>query len=255
MSFPIKEVVNEQRLIRPPVQNKKYSIIYADPPWRYKVKRGRGTAESHYPTMSIEEICALPVTEIAAADCALFLWGTFPQLKAALQVIESWGFSYKTLAFLWLKQNRKSDTWFYGMGFWTRSNAEVCLLATRGHPTTRRALVQNALSLVGKVPYFWGGKSGPGWNEEWGTPKLVTSAGSASSGQLRPYAIVEESVFTDDEWKSLTSEQTKDNLAPWDMCWKTPLIGIRRAMPHSFSTQVHPYLLAGLTGNLKAAHI
>ena len=127
-------MIHEQQLIRSPVQNKKYSIIYADPPWRYNIKRGRGTAESHYPTMSIEEICALPVAEIAAADCALFLWGTFPQLKAALQVVESWGFSYKTLAFLWLKQNRKSDTWFYGMGFWTRSNAEVCLLATRGHP-------------------------------------------------------------------------------------------------------------------------
>ena len=61
------------------------------------------------------------------------------QLKAALRVIESWGFSYKTLAFLWLKQNRKSDTWFYGMGFWTRSNAEVCLLATRGHPKRQSA--------------------------------------------------------------------------------------------------------------------
>ena len=126
LSFPIKEVVNEQRLIRPFAKNKKYSIIYAAPPWRYHVKHGHGTAESHYPTMTTEEICALPVAEIAAADCALFLWGTFPQLKAALRVIESWGFSYKTLAFLWLKQNRKSDTWFYGMGFWTRSKAEVC---------------------------------------------------------------------------------------------------------------------------------
>ena len=139
LSFPIKEVVNEQRLIRPFAENKKYSIIYADPPWRYHVKHGHGTAESHYPTMTTEEICALPVAEIAAADCALFLWGTFPQLKAALRVIESWGFSYKTLAFLWLKQNRKSDTWFYGMGFWTRSNAEVCLLATRGHPKRQSA--------------------------------------------------------------------------------------------------------------------
>ncbi len=50
--------------------------------------------------------------------------------------MEAWGFKYKTLAFLWLKQNRKADSWFYGMGFWTRSNAEVCLLATRGHPET-----------------------------------------------------------------------------------------------------------------------
>ena len=112
----------------------KYGIVYADPPWRYDMKRGKGVAENHYPTMSIDEICALPVANLAAKDSALFLWATFPQLNEAFRVIEAWGFHYKTLAFLWLKQNRKADTWFYGMGFWTRSNAEVCLLATRGHP-------------------------------------------------------------------------------------------------------------------------
>ena len=106
----------------------KYGIVYADPPWRYDMKRGNGVAENHYPTMSIEEICALPVTDLAARDSALFLWATFPQLNEVFRVIEAWGFQYKTLAFLWLKQNRKADSWFYGMGFWTRSNAEVCLL-------------------------------------------------------------------------------------------------------------------------------
>ena len=89
-------------------------------------------AENHYPTMSMEDICALPVAELAAKDSALFLWATFPQLNEAFRVMEAWGFRYKTLAFLWLKQNRKADSWFYGMCFWTRSNAEVCLLATRG---------------------------------------------------------------------------------------------------------------------------
>lgn len=89
--------------------------------------------------MRIEEICALPVADIAAKDSALFMWATFPQLKEAFRVMEAWGFQYKTLAFLWLKQNRKADTWFYGMGFWTRSNAEVCLMATRGHPKRRNA--------------------------------------------------------------------------------------------------------------------
>ena len=113
---------------------KKYGIVYADPPWRYDMKRGKGVAENHYPTMSMDEICALPVADLAAKDSALFLWATFPQLNEAFRVMEAWGFKYKTLAFLWLKQNRKADSWFYGMGFWTRSNAEVCLLATRGHP-------------------------------------------------------------------------------------------------------------------------
>lgn len=84
--------------------------------------------------MSIEELCTLPVSEIAEKDCVLFLWATFPQLKEAMQLIEAWGFQYKTVAFVWLKTNRKSGTWFYGLGFWTRGNAEICLLATKGHP-------------------------------------------------------------------------------------------------------------------------
>lgn len=115
-------------------EGKRYSIIYADPPWHYDRKYGNGIAENHYSTMSIEEICALPVGKLADKDCALFLWATFPQIKDAFRVMEAWGFQYKTLAFLWLKQNRKADSWFYGIGFWTRSNAEVCLLATKGHP-------------------------------------------------------------------------------------------------------------------------
>ena len=123
---------NALQLIRE--RDKKGSLIYADPPWHYDRKHGSGVAENHYPTMSIEEICALPVSELAAKDSALFLWATFPQLNEAFRVIDAWGFKYKTLAFLWLKQNRKADSWFYGMGFWTRSNAEVCLLATRGRP-------------------------------------------------------------------------------------------------------------------------
>jgi len=84
--------------------------------------------------MSLDEICALPVADIAAKDSALFLWATFPMLPEALRVIEAWGFRFKTTAFVWLKQNRRAKTWFYGMGFWTRSNAEICILATRGHP-------------------------------------------------------------------------------------------------------------------------
>lgn len=113
---------------------KPYQIIYADPPWRYDQKGLQGAAEKHYSTMSLEDICKLPVGSISAKDSILFLWATFPQLPAALRVISAWGFKYKTVAFLWLKKNRKADSWFFGLGFWTRGNAEVCLLATRGHP-------------------------------------------------------------------------------------------------------------------------
>ena len=125
---------------------KKYNIIYADPPWRYDNKRVRGGAEKHYRTMGMAEICALPVADICAEDCTLFLWATFPQFPEVLRVMESWGFRYKTVAFVWLKQNRKSPGWFYGLGFWTRGNAEVCLLGVKGHPKRRSARVQFIIS-------------------------------------------------------------------------------------------------------------
>lgn len=113
---------------------KKYGIIYADPPWHYNQKNLSGAAEHHYRTMSIEEICKLKVAEVADQHCVLFLWATFPQLPEALKVIKAWGFQYKTVAFVWLKQNKSGKGWFFGLGFWTRENAEICLLATKGKP-------------------------------------------------------------------------------------------------------------------------
>lgn len=118
---------------------KKYNIIYADPPWRYERNGVQGAAEKHYPTMTIDELCRLPVSELADKDSVLFLWATFPQLREALRVIESWGFLYKSVAFVWLKQNKSGHGWFYGLGFWTRGNAEICLLAKRGKPKRRSA--------------------------------------------------------------------------------------------------------------------
>ena len=116
---------------------KKYSIIYADPPWRYKVYSDKGlgrSAEKYYPTMELEEIKALPVKQYADDNCVLFMWTTIPFLHKCFSVIKAWGFSYKTVAFVWIKQNRKSDSLFWGMGHWTRSNAELCMLATKGKP-------------------------------------------------------------------------------------------------------------------------
>ena len=83
---------------------KKYQIIYADPPWSYKVysKKGLGrSAESHYPTMCIEDICALPVGDLADKDCALFLWVTIPCLLEGLSVLRAWGFTYKTIGLVY----------------------------------------------------------------------------------------------------------------------------------------------------------
>lgn len=116
---------------------KKYNIVYADPPWHYQAysKKGEGrNAESHYHTMDASQIRSLPVGDIAADDCVLFLWVTFPCLKEGLSVMEAWGFTYKTCGFTWVKRNKRADTFFLGLGFWTRSNAELCLLGTRGRP-------------------------------------------------------------------------------------------------------------------------
>lgn len=118
------------------VQNK-YNIILADPAWPYRVwsKKGLGrSAENYYPTMNIQDICALPVANISAKDSALFLWVIFPQLQVAFEVISAWGFTYKTVAFTWVKRNKKSPDYFVGCGYWTRANAELCLLCTKGHP-------------------------------------------------------------------------------------------------------------------------
>ena len=95
--------------------------------------------------MRLEDIKALPVADLAAEDCVLFLWATFPMLKEALEVVEAWGFSYKTVAFTWVKENRKSPGLFGGLGYWTRANAEVCLLATRGCPKRQSAAVHQVI--------------------------------------------------------------------------------------------------------------
>lgn len=116
---------------------KRYDILLADPPWEYKTWSQKGlqrSAENHYPTMTLEQICALPIPDIAAKDSVLFLWTTFPNLQNAFRVIDAWQFSYKCCAFVWVKKNRVANSWFWGMGHWTRSNAEVCLLATKGAP-------------------------------------------------------------------------------------------------------------------------
>lgn len=112
---------------------KKYRIIYADPPWSYMNKSlNRGGAARHYPTMSDVEIYNLPVASISEDQSVLFMWATFPKIEQALQTIKEWGFEYKTCAFVWVKENKKAKSLFWGMGRWTRSNAEIVLLATRG---------------------------------------------------------------------------------------------------------------------------
>lgn len=142
-----------------------YSIIYADPPWRFNVwsgetavkarKSGSGTnvaAGHHYQTMTPEELFALPVKEWAADNAVLFLWVCWPTLPQALELIKAWGFEYKTAAFCWMKARADQIDMFrddvdasMGMGYWTRANSEACLLSTRGKPKRISAAVRQGI--------------------------------------------------------------------------------------------------------------
>jgi len=115
--------------------DKKYQIIYADPAWQYddEMKPPRGSAY-HYDIMHNEELEKLPVQNLADENCILFLWCTYPKLNVVFDLIKAWGFTYKTVAFTWIKTNKNSNSYFIGMGRWTRSNPELCLLCTKGKP-------------------------------------------------------------------------------------------------------------------------
>ena len=132
-----------------------YGAILTDPPWPFRRRDGlsipqRAKGGLHYDPMAIEDISAIDVRSLAAEHCALFCWITWPRLKEALTVIEAWGFRYKTCAFCWVKA--KVNPLFpedykdqMGLGYWTRSNSEVCLLATRGNPKRQKRDVRQVI--------------------------------------------------------------------------------------------------------------
>lgn len=117
--------------------NGKYKIIYADPPWEYKCWNsknnggGRGMADEYYNTMTLQDIKNLDVKSICDDECCLFMWVTAPFLDSAFEVMKAWGFEYITIGFTWIKQNKKSDSLFWGMGHYTRANTELCLLGRK----------------------------------------------------------------------------------------------------------------------------
>ena len=124
----------------------KYKIIYADPAWKYNDKNHRGGAERHYQTTSIPDLTNLNVAKLCDTDCVLFMWVTFPMLAEGLELMKAWGFKYKTNAFTWIKKNKKqTDTNFLGMGNWTRSNPEICLLGVKGKPKRISAKVRQII--------------------------------------------------------------------------------------------------------------
>ena len=127
-----------------------YDIIYADPPWSYKDKRNKhprlcGGALVHYNLIDIDKIKKINIQGISNINCMLFLWATFPNLQEALDVIKAWGFTYKTLAFSWIKTNKKNSKPFFGIGYYTKSNCEVCLLGVKGKPIKKSNYVSSVI--------------------------------------------------------------------------------------------------------------
>lgn len=178
---------------------KKYQIIYADPPWSYNDKMaGHSFSLDHeYETQDLEWIKKLPIKGLADKDCALFLWAVSPLLPEAFEVMEAWGFKFKTLAFVWNKQTVNGID-VSNMGRWTMGNVELCLLATKGKPhrvsmnvkqlvtdlrTTHSkkpdAVRERIVELMGDIPRIelfardqgdkdlWGGNRMDGW-DTWG---------------------------------------------------------------------------------------
>ena len=134
----------------------RYACVLADPPWAFQTYSGakvpQRAEEQHYETMTLAELAALPIKEISAPDTALFLWFTWPLLEGALELIRSGGFSYKTCAFAWVKADVSTIDLFpdpkladMTLGYWTRANSEVCLLATRGKPKRLHADVRQGI--------------------------------------------------------------------------------------------------------------
>lgn len=203
-----------------PFPDKRYNVIYADPPWTYtdKAAAGKRGAEFKYPCMTLDDIKALPVPEIAAADAVLFLWVTWPLLVEGIETLQVWGFKYKTVGFVWIKLVRRVERMinslvnvvrfatgsneaienfvrefierilFMGMGNWTRSNSEVCLMGIRGKPKRISAGVRQVImspiqehsrkpdetrdrivQLMGDVPRIelFARQTAPGW-DAWG---------------------------------------------------------------------------------------
>ena len=108
-----------------PTGEQKFSVIYADPPWRYDFSETTNREiENQYPTMDIEEIKTIDLSKFCHTDAVIYLWATAPKLREGLAVIEAWGFEYKT-NMVWVKDK-------IGMGYWARNQHELILIGTRG---------------------------------------------------------------------------------------------------------------------------
>lgn len=219
------------------IPRRHFGAILADPPWSFRCWGKQGDqsrmADSHYSTMALDAILRMPVGDLAADDCVLFIWVCWPTLKEAFDVIDAWGFSYKTCAFSWMKADTyrlfaDDKTPFAGLGYWTRANTEVCLLATRGKPKRLHADVRQGII----EPRREHSRKPDCVHER--IERLVAGPYlELFARQSRP------------GWTTWGNEATKfDSALPresWDSMWSRPLADAQRqAIRHYESTAVDP---------------
>lgn len=185
--LPTPKTKNKNPIVLPPG---KYNIIYADPPWEY-YEGGYKNQSQHYDTYTVEGLKQMPISDLVAENCILFLWVTFPILDQVFDLIKWWGFEYSTVGFVWVKSTA-NDKFFFGLGNWTRANAELCLIATKGsiprqdasisqiiyepvgeHSEKPEIVKEKIVQLVGDLPRIelFARKETPGW-EYHGNQKL-----------------------------------------------------------------------------------
>lgn len=204
-----------------------YRLIYADPPWSFRTYSDRGKGRSpdaHYDCLDLNGIKGLPVADWAAPHSILLLWATDPMLHKAMEVIDAWGFTYKTVGFYWAKLNKRAPVsgwteadFFTGLGFWTRANPEMCLLATRGKPKRESASVaklvvsprrehsrkpdevHKRIEALAAGPYLemFARESRPGW-DSWGLQTGLFDEGEKETRRF-PSSLKEQTAPAADE--------------------------------------------------------
>lgn len=122
----------------------KFDLIVADPPWSYRASRSSVQGTTNYPTMTDAELARVPVPEVASSQCILLLWATWPKMQAALDLIKAWKFEYKTCYKLWRKVSLAGVP-RTGVGWYSRGNSEVLLIATKGRGNAKRILRRNVM--------------------------------------------------------------------------------------------------------------
>ena len=196
-----------------------YGAILADPPLAFKTRSNKGEGRSpqhHYSCLSFEQLAALPVGDLAAPNCFLFLWIPLRSIVLVEPLMRAWGFNFSGAGFAWAKQNKSGVGWFMGTGYGTRHNIEICWLGRRGKPRRQLAGVRELIvapvrehsrkpdEIYGRIEALCGGpyvelfarQMRPGWDSPGATNSASFVTKPASSRSTTQFPIPAESAIT-----------------------------------------------------------